>query len=234
MGHPLLLFCLFWLFLNKHYNFTNIRMWQNVDPGVQTSWPLERESPPITTKSGQSYKHPRIVCSVFSVLVARKLPIWSSRIVNMFIRLATSLVIKATRDWWCTSCITSGLTYIITVSVMVFHVVITLWYPQKYKNQNYYLIKDFINCYFLFVNVPLATILKNEKMLKYVKSRIKNNEVLIFARNILLKMFRFSTSAPERSNKIFVIYVYLLAWPGSDVINIFCFSVVMLCRNKAI
>ena len=93
----------------------------------------------------------------------------------------------------------------ITTTVLVFHVVITFWYPSKHKNQNYYLVKDLINCWFLFFCIPLAIVWKNEKILHYVRNSIKNSDVFVFVQTLFFILVDHETDFRPRGNKIFSI-----------------------------
>jgi len=93
----------------------------------------------------------------------------------------------------------------IIVVVLAFHVVITFWYPSKHKNQNYYLVKDLINCWFLFFCIPLAIVWKNEKMFHYVRNSIKNSDIVNFVRTLFYLMADLDNGLRPRTNKIFSI-----------------------------
>jgi dolichyl-phosphate-mannose--protein O-mannosyl transferase len=95
--------------------------------------------------------------------------------------------------------IISGLVTMITAAVFIFHVVITFWYPTKYKNQNFYLIKELINCFFLFVCIPLAFIFRNEKMLAYIKNHIKTSQASMIIQGLIYRIIDFYTFVRKKN-----------------------------------
>ena len=58
-------FSLIFVFSNKHYNSHNKYMWKMLSPSSIQSlnpWPLEYESPPITTRPGLQWSFPLSLC----------------------------------------------------------------------------------------------------------------------------------------------------------------------------
>ena len=99
----------------------------------------------------------------------------------------------------------SGFASMITVIVLSFHLGISFWYPSKYKDYNYYLVKDLVNSFFLFFCVPLATVLRNDKMRNYVINHIKNNDIVSAFANFYFKYIEHPENFRPRANKIFTI-----------------------------
>ena len=78
----------------------------------------------------------------------------------------------------------SGVASTLTFMVLAFNVCISIWYPPKYKNHNYYLVKDFISNLLIFLGMPVAVVWRNDKMHRYILNHTRNSRMALFFKDI--------------------------------------------------
>ena len=81
--------------------------------------------------------------------------------------------------------IKTGIVTMLSVLVVSLNVILDTNYPIDFKNENYYLYKDFISSVCTFVLVPIAIILRNQTISENCKKQILSARVyIIFKENV--------------------------------------------------
>jgi len=81
---------------------------------------------------------------------------------------------------------------------------LTFWFPQKEKNQSYYLMKDLMISSCIYVIPPLIIVWNNPKMKKYYRHHFKNSRIVTCIEYSLCKFTKFKI---RKSNQVVAVNV---------------------------
>jgi hypothetical protein len=73
----------------------------------------------------------------------------------------------------------TGIVTFLSVSVASSNVILDSYYPMNQRNENFYLLKDFISCLIVFVLIPFTMILRSKAIVKHCKKVISSNPIFI-------------------------------------------------------
>jgi hypothetical protein len=73
----------------------------------------------------------------------------------------------------------TGIVTFLTVTVTSSNVILDSYYPIDQRNENFYMFKDFISFFFVFVLIPFSLVLRNPTIMRHCKQWISSAPICI-------------------------------------------------------
>jgi hypothetical protein len=82
----------------------------------------------------------------------------------------------------------TGIVTFLTVTVTSSNVILDSYYPIDQRNENFYMLKDFISFFFVFVLIPFTLVVRNPTIMRHSQQWISSARIFVQLKDITIVM----------------------------------------------